>query len=362
MVIKDGLTYPKVCNDSNGCYIVFWLNGKRYRLKSGELIEDATTNLNNYPENMRQGKASILADKVYQFIIKNNFEFSTKKISNVKPDEVPLLTQFDLLIKERLDMVKSPRYKKDLERYRDLLRTELVSKKEISVKFIDSVFSTYKNNTTYNIRRAHVNMLVNYLHLKEFPIERSTLKKKRPDEKMHRPIKNRVAMFELLKKHDHNLHICCLIVYGCLLRPHREVRLLTWKDFNTALSHIALGGDKVKNRKNRVVPIPAYVRKELLLMTNRDKENYNIFSNSVKPYNNDYFKTRWTRFKENAKIDKDITIYSFRHTGSIQLYERDKDILKLKKTLNHSRIQVTVGYLRGLEVNNLTEADMPSLT
>lgn len=59
-----------------------------------------------------------------------------------------------------------------------------------------------------------------------------------------------------------------------------------------------------------------------VLMGNRDKENYNIFSNSVKPFNNDYFKTRWTRFKKNAGIDKDITIYSFRHIGSIQLYER----------------------------------------
>jgi nitrite reductase/ring-hydroxylating ferredoxin subunit len=51
MVIKDGLTYPKVWNDSNGCYIVFRLNGKRFRIRSGELVDDPTTNLNNYPEN-----------------------------------------------------------------------------------------------------------------------------------------------------------------------------------------------------------------------------------------------------------------------------------------------------------------------
>jgi len=207
-----------------------------------------------------------------------------------------------------------------------------------------------------------VNTLVNYLYDNKFPIERSFLKKKRPDEKMHAPIKDIIAMFKLLKNHNRNLHVCCLLVYGCLLRPHREIRLLTWKDFNTELTHIALGGNKVKNRKNRVVPIPEYVRKELLLMDNQDKDNYNIFSNSTKPYNNDYFKTKWTRFKKKEEIDKDITIYSFRHTGSIQLYERDKDIIKLKKTLNHSRVQVTVGYLRGLEINTLTADDMPSLS
>ncbi len=63
--------------------------------------------------------------------------------------------------------------------------------------------------------------------------------------------------------------------------------------------------------------------------------------------------------RPDKKMDRPIK--SFRHTGSIQLCERDKDILKLKKTLNHSRVQVTVGYLRGLEVNNLSEADMPDL-
>ncbi|HEY9168651.1 MAG TPA: hypothetical protein VIN72_04120 [Lutibacter sp.] len=68
-----------MCNDSNGCYIVFWLNGKRYRLKSGALIEDATTNLNNYPKNMRQGKAAILADKVISILSKTTLSFPQRK-------------------------------------------------------------------------------------------------------------------------------------------------------------------------------------------------------------------------------------------------------------------------------------------
>jgi len=119
--MKDSLTYPKICNDSNGCYIVFRLNGIRHRIKSGETIGDSALKLNDYPENMRQGKAAILADKVYQYIIKNNFEFSTKRKSNVKQIELPLLSLFDILMKERLEIVKSPRYRKDLERYCSML-------------------------------------------------------------------------------------------------------------------------------------------------------------------------------------------------------------------------------------------------
>ena len=37
------------------------------------------------------------------------------------------------------------------------------------------------------------------------------------------------------------------MTYGCLLRPHREVRELTWGDFTADLSYIKLSG----SRKNR---------------------------------------------------------------------------------------------------------------
>ena len=36
-----------------------------------------------------------------------------------------------------------------------------------------------------------------------------------------------------------NLHLCCLLTYGCLLRPHREIRLLTWEDYEE-LTRISL--------------------------------------------------------------------------------------------------------------------------
>jgi hypothetical protein len=54
------------------------------------------------------------------------------------------------------------------------------------------------------------------------------------------------------------------MTYGCLLRPHREIRELTWGDFSDDLSQINLSGERNKSGKNRIVPVPYYVQEELL--------------------------------------------------------------------------------------------------
>ena len=45
-----------------------------------------------------------------------------------------------------------------------------------------------------------------------------------------------------------------------LLRPHREIRELTWADFSDDLKYIHLSGNRNKSGRNRIVPVPSYVR------------------------------------------------------------------------------------------------------
>lgn len=59
------------------------------------------------------------------------------------------------------------------------------------------------------------------------------------------------------------------------------------------------------------------------------------------------------------KFKDDITIYSFRHTGAINIYKRTGSLTKLQQAMGHSSLQVSLTYLRGLEVTELTEDDMP---
>ena len=155
---------------------------------------------------------------------------------------------------------------------------------------------------------------------------------------------------------NENLHLCCLLTYGCLLRPHQEIRLLKWSSFSDDLKYINLSGSNVKSRRNRIVPVPLYIREILI---KGDGKN-NIFSKNQKPHNKSYFSVLWRRFKRlNLDVGTSVTIYSFRHSGAIDIFKRTGSITKLQKAMTHSSINVSLTYLRGLEVPELKEEDMP---
>ena len=61
------------------------------------------------------------------------------------------------------------------------------------------------------------------------------------------------------------------------------------------------------------------------------------------------------------KILADITIYSFRHSGAIEIFKRTGSITKLQRAMGHSSINVSLTYLRGLEIPELNEEDMPMI-
>jgi integrase len=247
-------------------------------------------------------------------------------------------------------------YRKALESIASLLRQELFLKGSISKQFLNSIPLKYNNNTSYNTTRRHLNVIVNYLHNNGFTIEKSTLKTRKQEEVLHKPISDLKDLLERIKANNNNLYICALLTYGCLLRPHHEIRLLRWGDFSDDLSYITLSGSRVKSKRNRVVPVPEYVRKELSV----GDRNHNIFSGDIKPYNRSYFNGVWKRFKGlNPELDKDITLYSFRHTGAIEIFKRTGSIHKLQRAMGHSSLNVSLTYLRGLEVAELKEEDMP---
>ena len=63
----------------------------------------------------------------------------------------------------------------------------------------------------------------------------------------------------------------------------------------------------------------------------------------------------------NQDIGTSTTIYSFRHSGAIEIFKRTGSITKLQKAMGHSSINVSLTYLRGLEVPELNEDDMPMI-
>ena len=89
------------------------------------------------------------------------------------------------------------------------------------------------------------------------------------------------------------------------IKTHREIRLLEWQDFDSELRYVSVDGSRVKSKRNRIVPVPKFIRDELVVGNAHD----NIFSNTPIEFNMDYFKTLWSRFKKQSKLIDNNTIY-----------------------------------------------------
>ena len=224
--------------------------------------------------------------------------------------------------------------------------------------FLEYLNASSKNPSFFNHERARLSSIIgNVLEPHDLPNPLQLIKKVKLQQAMHKPFNNVHAVLDDIKAFNENLFLCCLLTYGCLLRPHQEIRQLTWSDFSDDIAFISLSGKRNKSGRNRIVPISPYIRQHL----HPSGRTHNIFTGSEEPYNACYFKTLWSRYKKQSKLlEANQTLYSFRHTGAIEVYKKTKDIAVVQQVMGHASMQVTLGYLRNLEVPVLKVEDMPS--
>lgn len=351
------LNYPKIKEDSSKrVYVDFACRGKRYRLFNGKRINSSITP-NSFPIGQRVEVAKLLAAEVYKFLCSGlDIELFNKStlIKTGMSDKEYLKAALDIKLKSNY----SDKYKSTLNYVFNILNHSIKGGC-IDTNSIHSILNSYSSEVSHNTIKRHLQVLFNEakrLGMTSNPMV--SVKTKKTKAKLHKPFKNIIELLDEIKEFNENLHLCCLLTYGCLLRPHREVRELTWNDFSEDLSSINLSGERNKSGRNRIVPVPDFVYPYL----NRSDSNYNIFSNNSSPLNKDYFKTLWGRFKKYSQLLEPYqTLYSFRHSGAIDIFKRTGSLTKLQKAMGHSNLNVSLTYLRGLEISELTENDMPKL-
>ena len=347
--------YPKVKIDSkNRVYISFYQNNKRYRLFNGSKI-NSEIYPNIYPNSKRLEMGHLLAAEVYTFLMSG----LTIQKANVSELIRPNMLDKDYLFIALNNKIKknyTDKYIKQLSFICNKLITILKDDK-LESRHIETVLNNYDSETSYNTYRMRLSVLINEaIKLGMTSNSMKAIKSKRTKATLHKPYKDIALILVEIRAYNYNLYLCCLITYGCLLRPHREVRELTWKDFSNDLSFIHLSGHRNKSGRNRIVPVPSYVKKLLV----KGEPHHNIFSDKKLHLNQDYFKTLWSRFKKQSDIlEQGQTLYSFRHSGAIEIFKRTGSLTKLQKAMGHSSINVSLTYLRGLEIAELKEEDMP---
>lgn len=358
-------TEPKIFGSEDlkkRTYILFYFEGKRVRIYNGNLLG----------KEIHPNRANNLIDRT-KLLNELLFELKTALRRNtfkLKPDELEKVEKIysteeilSLALDHKLQTDLSVEYKRNLRYIHADLITFLTDAEKyaeinrLKVSRIEAFLSRYNSSGTYYMnKRRDLSVLFSMASkLLQEPIllakNTSTRRAKSKLHKIYEPEQLR-AVLGYLKEHHQHLHLCCLITFGCFLRPHKEVRKLTAGHFKKNISEIHLSGSENKGRKVRVVYVPDYVKQELEHLLPSLKSTDNIFSKDLRPYNEAYFNTAWTRawrkMHQLGIVEKNHTIYSFRHTAAVDVYRRTKDVNLLKSLLGHSSILVTLKYLRGL--------------
>lgn len=347
------LNYPKICVQKNGIvYIHLILNNKRYKLFNGKRI-NIDINPNSFPSSLRVQKAQLLCAEVYKYI-SNGGLLKEYKQESVVCGKLTDKEYLSLALSKKLKSNLYKSYKSGLNSNLSLLfkvcKGSVVSSKDILL-----LLDSYASNTSKNTVLRHLKAIVSeaqLLGMKSNPLE--GIRSFKAKAKLHKPIENIPELLEEIKMFNKDLFLCCLLT----LRPHQEIRQLTWGDFCADLSFIHLSGSRNKSGKNRSVPVSKYIREYL----DKGVLKNNIFNGTTNPYNEYYFKSLWKRFKKVSNLlEQDQTLYSFRHSGAIEIFKRIGSLSKLQKAMGHSSLTVSLTYLRGLEVTELKESDMPLL-
>ncbi|MDA9756228.1 tyrosine-type recombinase/integrase, partial [Flavobacteriales bacterium] len=343
-------------NKQGRFFISFQLNGKRHRYSSGRAF-GLDVDPNRLPLSLRKSAAEDLC-----YLIHGKLREGWG--AEVDKDEIRAL---DAVRSFTVDPAFTTMYTKALQltqrRFVDFLqRRGLQALKLSDVK--DSHLRSFLVSldlsvSSYNHELKHISSILSKLMA---PLGLSNpaglIKKKKETPKLHKPFDDVQAVLAEIRAYNENLWLCCLLTYGCLLRPHQEIRQLTWGDFSEDMSFISLSGSRNKSGRNRIVPVSPYIAQNLVRGTHTD----NIFTGSEKPYNSDYFKTLWGKYRKRSKLlQPNQTLYSFRHTGAIEIYKRTGSLTVLQQAMGHASLAVSLGYLRNLEVPMLRVEDMPRL-
>ena len=363
MRVKQELV-PQVTKKNQTEFLIsFWYNEKRYRFSNGDPI-DFNLSPNISPLKDRQKNADVLCS-AFTLAIRNGWRPSVLK------EEVIIICSISKrALKRKLSLDYSNSYKKDLI-YTERLWSEFLQSKrlankpskELKVDMVRDFIYEYAPSpaSMANLKRNTSALLKDELDSNGVVLNFSRITLPKTPQQLHKPIADISALLSDINSLNGNLYLCCLMTYTMLLRPHREVRCLSFRDFNNDFSQVSLSGSKVKSKRNRVVPVPEVVRVEVLKRFTGNRK-VNVFTLTEETYNRDYFKTLWSRYKrQSSLLERDQTLYSFRHTGAIKVFEKTGSLLKLQQVMGHSDMKVSLTYLRGLEVKQLDVEDLPEL-
>ena len=318
---------------------IYWAHC-RYRFYNGQPIGSWSTP-NTLPPHMRYS-AFVALEKEYLRAIDLGWTPKDDWSGKLTKEVVVYKSILEDALKSKIDQGISEPYTRKLTWIVKQLKKSLKGQLPTPNRLAKFINDSHWTPATRTIIRRHLIAFEKELEKYGYEGSIKTLTTKyKTEETLHKPFRDVQLILEEILAFDDKLHLCCLLAYGCLLRPHREIRLLTWGDFAEDLSYVSLSGKMNKGKRNRIVPVSPFIRAYLERFKALSSDSRaNIFSGNLKPYNRDYFKALWGRYKKvSVLLEKDQTLYSLRHSGAIQVYEKSGSLVKLQQVLGHSSLK-----------------------
>jgi integrase len=375
-------TEPEIISSNDltrRAYVKVYINGLRHRFYNGKLLS-INCNPNRSKTIKERNKSLQLLCYNLRKQLENGWTPSEQKIIMQRSIDVPTIDScISSVLQDLQKQDLSKLYKRDIEMVGEEFITFLKDNsthclpiQQLSSTTIDEFLKQFNHSATYYMNKRRtlggiISRLVKSKVLTQNPVaETSRLKERATLHEAYTRDQLREVV-QILEEQHPNLHLCALLMYGCFLRPHQEIRPLLRRDINSDITSISLSGNANKGGRIRTVFVPPYIRDVIIARGLHTLDEYsNIFTGTCDAFNESYFNTAWSRIKasleERNVIGDKHTLYSFRHTAAINLYMKTKDLYKVQQAMGHSSMTTTLTYMRSLGVvNAMTEDDIPEL-
>jgi integrase/recombinase XerD len=216
-----------------------------------------------------------------------------------------------------------------------------------------------KSARTYNnylvFFRTFFNWLIqyNYYTINHF----TTIKKLKQTEKKRIPVPLdlRDTLRQYLEEHNRNFLIVMLLCYYCLMRP-KEICLLRIGDIDLEKGFVRVDADIAKNDHTSFRTLPPDLTEllkpnvegydpELFLISKHDKTDFS-FNPGKRPLDSRKIGKYWEKLRKELDIPKNITFYSLKDTGIIQMSRDGVSWKDIQDQADHSSGDITRLYAK----------------
>jgi integrase len=356
---------------SKRSYVYFFIGKKRIRIYQGlQFGKTCSPNLKKTPKS-----------RLRELIMLEDIVLSELKMGWLPGQKKWLIGEvLETMVKELLYSSYSLKYIRDCtiitKEFLNYCKDNGLLKCELDVldsSLVETFLSRFTSSSAhYAIKRRTLSAVFNKIALRGIikvnPVKGTSCRRVEAVHNQAFTEKQLEVALQTVKSTSDNLYLCVLFVYCMLLRPHREVRLLTRGNFNEDLTILTLSGDENKSKRIRSIPVPDNIRTILLstgVLTLPDQ--FNIFTAELKPLNEFYFSTSWGRIKtkliQSGVITANHTLYSFRHSAVCSVFRRDKDLHLIQRLCSHQSMMTSLKYLRSLGMEQVgTLEELPQFT